>query len=489
MTKLIVKKTDDTTISIENALTQEKNVLPADFKAGGNGNTGVVYIEQRGIIKFLAHFSEIEVDKSGILSSVEETVSELNKFIGNFNDGGSASGENTQKRTVYDVTEHFDVPVGMDLSAWRYKRKTLDDQDLIRIVGNVIATINSDVMIVPDIGFGAYRDGYVARVNTENGSTFANYAIKIDKETASSQGSIVIPNGCKYFDFAYHAKALNDTFRESYYIDSSNVRHEFSMDTTPMNNFHGTASQITINGQNVQKNDIKEIFFGDSYNSVTSIGIGFLQNCTSLTSVDLSVFVNVATIGVNFLLGCTSLTSVDLSVFVNITSIGDRFLQDCTSLTSVDLSVFVNVATIGGYFLQNCTSLTSVDLSVFVKVTSIGVRFLYNCSSLITVDLSVFVNVATIGIGFLYNCTSLTTVDLSGLVNVTSIGANFLRGCNGLTVIKIENLDWIGVLIDIDSMVNVPNVSTSTIYASTFINGNAFKGLFPGLSNWTVAAT
>ena len=50
---------------------------------------------------------------------------------------------------------------------------------------------------------------------------------------------------------------------------------------------------------------------------------------------------------------------------------GNKFLQNCTSLTTIDLSSLQNVTSIGGYFLKNCTSLVIIDLSSFQNVTSI----------------------------------------------------------------------------------------------------------------------
>ena len=93
MATLIIKKIDDVTISIEDVLRQEKMVFPAEYRAEGNCNTGVVTVRQSawGAV-YVAHFSEIEVDGLGVLSTVEETVGELNGFIGNFNYGENASG-------------------------------------------------------------------------------------------------------------------------------------------------------------------------------------------------------------------------------------------------------------------------------------------------------------------------------------------------------------------------------------------------------------
>ena len=91
------------------------------------------------------------------------------------------------------------------------------------------------------------------------------------------------------------------------------------------------------------------------------------QECTSLTSVDLS---NLSTISGKYALGyafykCTSLTSVNLS---SLSTISDSYalecaFQECTSLTSVDLS---NLSTISGnyalrYAFSSCTNLKELS--------------------------------------------------------------------------------------------------------------------------------
>ena len=99
------------------------------------------------------------------------------------------------------------------------------------------------------------------------------------------------------------------------------------------------------------------------------------QNCTSLTSVDLS---SLTTISGNSPLysafqGCTSLTSINLSSLTTIPGNNGMCytFQSCTSLTSVDLSSLTSVSggTGMGTTFQGCTSLTSVDLSSLTTIS------------------------------------------------------------------------------------------------------------------------
>ncbi len=97
------------------------------------------------------------------------------------------------------------------------------------------------------------------------------------------------------------------------------------------------------NGSNVSEYTIPD--------SVTEIGEGAFEDCTSLTSV---------TIG------------------NSVTIIGDRAFYDCTSLTSVTIGN--GVTEIGEDAFWFCTSLTSITITE--SVTSIGEKAFYGCSSL-----------------------------------------------------------------------------------------------------------
>ena len=65
--------------------------------------------------------------------------------------------------------------------------------------------------------------------------------------------------------------------------------------------------------------------------SVTTIGAGAFQSCTSLTNVDMS---SVETIGAGAFQDCTSLTNVDMS---SATTIGFGAFQNCKSLANIRL--------------------------------------------------------------------------------------------------------------------------------------------------------
>eukprot|EP01060_Flectonema_neradi_P006615 TRINITY_DN14495_c0_g1_i1.p1 TRINITY_DN14495_c0_g1~~TRINITY_DN14495_c0_g1_i1.p1 ORF type:complete len:138 (+),score=28.52 TRINITY_DN14495_c0_g1_i1:30-416(+) len=93
--------------------------------------------------------------------------------------------------------------------------------------------------------------------------------------------------------------------------------------------------------------------------------MGFLRSCTSLVSVDLSVFTNVESIEDSFLEGCTLLEMVDLGAFEKVVRIKDDFLSVCTSLKTISgIEGLRNVKSVGRSFLGSCDSLAPIDTSV-----------------------------------------------------------------------------------------------------------------------------
>jgi len=140
----------------------------------------------------------------------------------------------------------------------------------------------------------------------------------------------------------------------------------------------------------VSGNNIRSIIFEPNIDTSGIYAMaGMFNNCTSLTSLDIS---NLDTSSVtnmqNMFRNCNSLTSLDLSNFKtsNVKSMLDMF-YGCTSLTSLNLSNFdtSKVTNMNGMFM-NCTALTSIDLSNLDtnKVTNMNYMF-SGCTSLNTI--------------------------------------------------------------------------------------------------------
>ncbi|MBO7229613.1 MAG: leucine-rich repeat domain-containing protein, partial [Bacteroidales bacterium] len=97
----------------------------------------------------------------------------------------------------------------------------------------------------------------------------------------------------------------------------------------------------------------------------------------------------------------------------SVTVIGNGAFENCSSLTTVTIPY--SVTSIGGCAFGNCSSLTSIDIPN--SVTSIGGGVFYGCSSLTSVtlpnnitELNSSYNSGFVNSGFFENCSSLTSV-------------------------------------------------------------------------------
>lgn len=108
---------------------------------------------------------------------------------------------------------------------------------------------------------------------------------------------------------------------------------------------------------------------------VTEIGDAAFQQCTGLTSIDLSKC-RVKNIGSNAFEGCKKLKSVK---FPNtLTSIGEKVFKDCEKLESITLSN--KLKSINSYTFQNCICLKKIAIPNSVE--SIGENAFNSCLSL-----------------------------------------------------------------------------------------------------------
>ena len=255
-------------------------------------------------------------------------------------------------------------------------------------------------------------------------------------------------------------------------------------------------------------------------NSVTSIGYDAFEGCISLKSIEISdnnknyssvdgvLFNKDKSVLVIYPAGKTdSVYSIPNSV----TSIGYGTFEDCTSLISVTIPD--SVTSIDNKAFYNCTSLTSITIPN--SVTEIGKDAFYNCTSLAKVDyngtisqwksISGYNNVSKIikctdgVIGNrniviidnleyqLYNDYTAEVTDYSGTpgnitipesvtyegysFNVTSISSQAFWGCTSLTSLTIPNSV---TSIDSDAFYNCSNLKF-VIYNGTKTQWNAIS--------------
>ena len=168
--------------------------------------------------------------------------------------------------------------------------------------------------------------------------------------------------------------------------------------------------------------------------SLTGIGEGTFDNCTSLTN--LTIPDGVTAIGDSACSGCSSLTSVTIPE--GVTTIGSSAFSGCSSLTSITIPE--GVTTIGSSVFSWCTSLT--NLTIPDGVTAIGDSACSRCTSLTSVTIPE--GVTAIGDGAFDNCSSLVSINIPE--GVTEIGSDAFRSCIRLSSVYISDLDaWYSI--------------------------------------------
>ena len=162
-------------------------------------------------------------------------------------------------------------------------------------------------------------------------------------------------------------------------------------------------------------------------NSVTEIGSGAFNGCSSLTSITIPN--SVTSIGYSAFEGCSSLKSITIPN--SVTKIDSSAFNGCSSLTSITIGN--SVTSIEDFAFWGCSSLTSITIPN--SVTSIEDYAFTRCSSLTSITIPN--SVTSIERYAFADCSSLTSITIPN--SVTSIGYHAFDDCSSLTSITIPN--------------------------------------------------
>ncbi|MBO5084845.1 MAG: leucine-rich repeat protein [Bacteroidaceae bacterium] len=221
-------------------------------------------------------------------------------------------------------------------------------------------------------------------------------------------GLIIIPTTVTYEGVTYSVTSIGDgAFEGCSSLTFINIPE--SVTSIGSSAFRGCSSLTSIN--------IPE--------SVTSIGNTIFYECTGLTSITLPE--GMTSIGYSTFNGCSSLTSITIPK--SVTSIEGYAFSDCTSITSITIPE--GVTKIGSYAFSDCTNLTSITLPE--GMTSIGECAFFGCTSLTSITIPE--GVTGIASRTFEACSSLASITLPE--GVTNIVTGAFRGCSSLTTIVL----------------------------------------------------
>lgn len=191
---------------------------------------------------------------------------------------------------------------------------------------------------------------------------------------------------------------------------------------------------------------LSSITFGNGFSFNEVIDLSYMFHSCSLTSINLSPYLNSSTnykffTMENMFSSCGVLETINLGTFnAPVLDSTSSMFGGCSSLTSINMKILKTnyLRTTAGMF-SSCSSLTSLDLGGFVtkNVITMDTMF-YDCSSLasITWDESFdTTNVCDMNCMF-YNCSALTSLNLKNFntQNVVSF-SNMFYGCGDLNTI------------------------------------------------------
>ena len=476
MKKLIVEKIDDKTIRIEDLSRQTSQVYSAEFRAQGNERKKIIKIHNGNeSVVYLAHYAEIEVNGRSTWSNVQEVVSELNTFLGNFKGGGSASGGNAQTDWVRPADRPA-VPSFIQGEQTAYLLFGVRNQGLNEYA---FRTTDSSGYYTVDWGDGTIE--MVANSETAEHSFDFN---AIDSPVGIEGYKwvwikVTTPGGTV-------TQFYPGTYKPSWNPTSRFIPQVFELyiqlpELTTLNLGNNAAAISMVQIIEIEKTKISSGFILSGFNSLKAIKIetgsfttsllNMLENAHSFNqAIDLDA-IN-ATNASSFLRTCSSYNKpvrlrkseniINMNSFlqgsysfnskieidtVNVNTF-QSFLQDCRSFNQ-EINIDTSNATNLWSFLNGCWCFNQ-KLNIDTGNVTNFQSFLQNCINF-NQELNIDTSKGKTFTGFLNNCNRFNrsvTVDLASAE--VPIGENFIGNANYMqTGLRLLNMGLIHNLLDV----------------------------------------
>ena len=268
----------------------------------------------------------------------------------------------------------------------------------------------------------------------------------------------------------------NTTYAD--YIASGNIKN---MQKTEIyaNEFNGDVllrnmdfPQVSIIGTSGVANctNLKTFVAGSAINNLTIKSYAF-QNCTSLTTVDLSKTTSIESYAFQ---SCTALTAVS---FPNITTLNANYcFASCTALTTLS---FPNLTTISNSPFTGVGSSTKLATLSFPKVTTVS-----GAGMNIDYVKSIYFNVLT-HLSFMLYGTYTTTVSLPMLQTITTPGQIGAGQATNLSLPKLTTFSKPDNYFYYSGFNNMSRLQTLTLNVATAIpSSSIFNGNFAALQTF-----